>query len=93
MLDALRRGIAVSRGYVPTSAGYNKVSLTEQKKRICQLVNLTHDQGLQILLAVAHIAGYEAIGTHNRGCLVDLTDWDENQVKRLSDVIQFALKQ
>jgi hypothetical protein len=94
MLDALRRGILLSRGCAPIEETASEgMSLNDQKKRICQCASqLTHDQKLQVLLAVAHIAGFEALGAHNSGCFVDITRWTAAQIKQLSDVIRFASK-
>ena len=94
MLDALRRGILFSRGCVVQDANAReKISLIEQKKRVCNSVNqLTRDQKIQVLLAVVNIVGFEAIGAHNSGCFVNITDWDEAQIKKLADVIRFASK-
>ena len=94
MLDALRRGILLSMGRPIANVAYEKIDLVAQKKRICQTIGqlTTHEQKIQVLLAVAQIAGFEAIGAHNKGCLVDITTWDQAKIKRLSDVIQFASK-
>lgn len=93
MLDALRRGILISHGRAPPSASREKINLIDQKKRICQNINqLTHEQKLQVLLAVVRVAGFEAIGAHNNGCFVDITDWDAAKTKRIMDVMQFASK-
>lgn len=91
MLDALRRGILIARGHIVSSGVPNEISLIEQKKRVCQsIIQLSDDQRLQVCLAIVKIAGYEALGEHNNGCFVDITDWDAGQIKKLSDVIQFA---
>lgn len=93
MLDALRRGILIARGCAPAIDQTSKTNLIEQKKRICQNVNqLSHEQKLQVCLAIVKIAGFEALGEHNNGCLADITDWDAAQIKKLLDVIQFASK-
>lgn len=92
MLDALRRGILITRGCAVDRVG-QEVNLIEQKKRICRDTDqLPHDRKVQILLAIVRIAGFEAIGEHNNGCLVDITNWDAAKIKRLTDVIQFASK-
>ena len=94
MLDALRRGILLSMGRSVANVTNKKIDLVAQKKRICQNIGqlTTHEQKIQVLLAVAQIAGFEAIGAHNRGCLVDITNWDYARIKRLSDVILFVSK-
>lgn len=93
MLDALRRGILITRGCSLAPTSHERINLVEQKKHICQNINqLTREQKIQVLLAIVHIAGFEAIGEHNNGCLVDISDWDATKIKRLSDVIQFTSK-
>jgi hypothetical protein len=85
----------MSRGMRETNVANpgSKINLIEQKKRICQNINqLTREQKIQVLLAVVRMAGFEAIGEHNNGCLVDITGWDAQQIRRLSEVIQFASK-
>lgn len=92
MLDALRRGILMTQG-CKIQNNPSELSLIEQKKRICQSVNqLQYDQKLQICLAIARISGFESLGRHNNGCFVDITNWNADQLKKLSDVIQFASK-
>ena len=91
MLDALRRGILIAQGHTSINQQPNAISLIEQKKRVCQsIAQLSYDQRLQVCLAIVKIAGYEALGEHNNGCFVDITDWNQVQIKKLSDVIQFA---
>lgn len=92
MLDALRRGILMTRGCKPQNST-PELSLVEQKKRICHSVNqLPYDQKLQICLAIVRISGFESLGRHNNGCFVDITNWNAEQLKKLSDVIQFVSK-
>lgn len=92
MLDALKRGIRIARGD-DARADTASVSTIVLKKSICQGINmLQREQKLQVLLAVARIAGIDAIGVHNNGCLVDITDWDDARTKEIADVIQFASK-
>ena len=114
MLDALRRGIIISRpnklpdaragdchdrAIAPMRAGVAgaetaiPMSIIERKKRICQgVATLSRDARIQVLLAVARMAGFESIGAHNGGCFVDITDWDEARTAQLADIIQFASK-
>ena len=106
MLDALRRGILMSRMTPPqwTRDGApasslmrgqdRKMNIIEQKRRLCQNVAqlMTHKQKMDVMLAIVRIAGFEAIGKHNNGCLVDITGWDSDKVRYLTDVIQFATK-
>jgi tetrahydromethanopterin S-methyltransferase subunit F len=90
MLDALKRGIKSARGEDSRSVAVSTIVL---KKSICQNINmLQRDQKLQVLLAVARVAGIDAIGVHNNGCFVDITDWDDAMTKEIADVIQFASK-
>lgn len=103
MLDALRRGILLARGVdaqhgargdcESNGSKRSAINIVDLKKQMCQSVmTLTYDQKMELLLAVVHIAGYEAIGAHNNGCLVDITNWDAAKMKRLDDVIQFITK-
>ena len=101
MLDALRRGMLMMRGGQLKTGEQNRISssscenLTEIKRRLCQRIlsgDFAKEQKVQILLAVVHIAGFETIGAQNNGCLVDITNWNDEQVKKLSDVINFASK-
>jgi hypothetical protein len=92
MLDALRRGILLSRGG-EIAQEKPDIGLSNQKRMICQIVStLMKDQKMQICLAIAHIGGIESLGEHNQGCHVDLTDWDAAKIKKLMDVIRFVMK-
>lgn len=94
MLDALRRGILASHG-LPEKKTLNareEISLIEQKKRAMLLIGqLSTAHKLQVLCAIVHIAGFEAIGAHNNGCLVDITDWDAGRVTRLLEIMQYYI--
>lgn len=93
MLDALRRGILKMRGIGVMRASEAVAPSGPRKIDLCRIAgSLTHDQGLQVLIAVVRICGIEAIGAHNNGCFVDITDWDSNMIKQLNDVIQYVIK-
>ena len=100
MLDALRRGILMTRGANKAPAdgatrhasrSKSRAHLDEKKKQMCRDINtLTRDQKIQVLLAIAQLAGFEAIGAHNGGCLVDITDWDMARVTKIINIMQYV---
>lgn len=93
MLDAIRRGMLFSRGMSTQYETKNEVNLSVLKKRICHDVNrLTREKKIQVLLAIVRIAGLEAIGVYNNGCMIDITKWNASMTKNIADVIQFASK-
>lgn len=95
MLDALRRGILLSRGIdagaSASSARASRTQLVDKKRRIATDINsLSRDQKITVLLAVARLAGIEAIGLISNGCIVDITEWEEAKVDELMKVIEFV---
>lgn len=93
MLEAFGRGLMASRGLSRVETSESKGMLAyERKRKVMQMVSsLEHDQRLQLLMAVAQIAGIDAIGeqSNGNGCFVDLTTWEDKKVMKLIDVIEF----
>jgi hypothetical protein len=93
MLDAIRRGILFVRGIGIQNEPKNEINLSVLKKRICHDVGrLTREKKIQVLLAVVRVAGLEAIGVYNNGCMVDITKWSAPMTKNIAEIIQFASK-
>lgn len=104
MLDALRRGILFSHRITQekgartalasvgaSSSASASSALNEQKKRLgVEVERLSPENKIQVALAVVRIAGFEAIGAYNNGCFVDVTDWTVEQIKRISDIVQYC---
>ena len=93
MIDAIRRGMLFTRGVGAQSEPKNEMNLSVLKKRICHDVNrLTREGKMQVLLAIVRVAGLEAIGVYNNGCMIDITKWSAAMTKSVAEVIQFASK-
>jgi hypothetical protein len=92
MLEAFGRGIVASRGVAEIeTVETKKMRLVERKHQISRAIGtLTYDQRLQVLMAIAQIAGLDAIREQSNGCFVDVTSWDDKKISRLAEVIEFV---
>jgi len=99
MLDALKRGI-MSMNNIKNSPVDERgrqsrpaLGIIAMKKAMCSdVMHISREARVRILVAIARAVGIDAIGTHSNGCLVNITDWNDEITKTVFDVIQFATK-
>lgn len=92
MLDALRRGMMQHSSATAPGTPAQPTNLEVHKKKLQMDVNrLTHEQKMQVALAIVRLVGFESLGTYNNGCFVDITDWNFEQVKKINDIVQYCI--